>query len=50
VHAPALGANLFLVNAAASEIPPEPGSIVKLLLMFERLERSQRESAESLTA
>jgi phytoene synthase len=50
VNAPALGANLFLVNAAASEIPPEPGSIVKLLLMFERLERSQRDSTETLTA
>lgn len=50
VNVPALGANLFLVNAAANEIPPEPGSIVKLLLMFERLERSQRDSTESLTA
>jgi phytoene synthase len=48
---PALPANLFLINAAAAEkIPPEPGSIVKLLLMFERLERSQRESAARLTA
>jgi len=50
VNVPPLGANLFLVNAAANEIPPEPGSIVKLLLMFERLERSQRDSTESLTA
>ena len=48
---PALPANLFLINAAAAaEIPPEPGSIVKLLLMFERLERSQRDSAARLTA
>jgi phytoene synthase len=50
VNAPALPANLFLINAAAAEVPSEPGSIVKLLMMFERLERSQRESAESLTA
>jgi phytoene synthase len=50
VNAPALGANLFLVNAAATETSPEPGSIGKLLLMFERLERSQRDSAERLTA
>jgi hypothetical protein len=47
---PALPANLFLINAAAAEIPAEPGSIVKLLLMFERLERSQRDSAARLTA
>jgi phytoene synthase len=48
---PALPANLFLINAAAEEkIPAEPGSIVKLLLMFERLERSQRDSAARLTA
>jgi phytoene synthase len=50
VNAPALPANLFLVNAAAADIPPQPGSIVKLLMMFERLERLQREPAESLTA
>jgi phytoene synthase len=50
VNAPPLPANLFLIDAAASKIPPEPGSIVKLLLMFERLERSQRDSAESLIA
>jgi len=50
VTAPALPANLFLINAAAAEIPPQQGSIVKLLLMFERLERSQRESAERITA
>jgi phytoene synthase len=50
LNAPALPANLFLVNAAAVEIPSEPGSIVKLLMMFERLERSQRDPAESLTA
>jgi hypothetical protein len=45
-----LPANAFLIKAAAAEVPPQPGSIVKLLMMFERLERSQRESAESLTA
>jgi phytoene synthase len=50
VNAPALHANIFLINAAAAEIPPEPGSIAKLLLLFERLERSQREPAERLTA
>ncbi len=51
MNAPALPANLFLINAAAVEkIPPQPGSLVKLLLMFERLERSQRDAAESLTA
>jgi phytoene synthase len=50
VNAPALPANMFLINAAAAEIPPEPGSIAKLLLLFERLERSQRDSAERLTA
>jgi phytoene synthase len=50
VNAPALPANAFLIKAAAAEVPPQPGSIVKLLMMFERLERSQRESAESLTA
>ncbi len=49
VHAPALPANQFLINAAAVEVPPQPGSIDKLLLMFERLERSQRE-ATRLTA
>jgi phytoene synthase len=47
---PALPANLFLVNAAAFEVPPEPGSIVKLLLLFERLERTQREAAGRLPA
>lgn len=50
VNAPALPANLFLINEAGAEIPPQPGSIVKLLLMFERLERSQRDAAERLTA
>jgi len=48
--APALPANLFLVNAAASETTVEPGAVVKLLLMFERLERSQREAAARLPA
>jgi phytoene synthase len=48
--APALPANLFLISAAGAEVPPEQGSIVRLLLMFERLERSQRDRAESLTA
>jgi phytoene synthase len=38
-----------VVHAAAVEVPPQPGSIDKLLLMFERLERSQRE-ATRLTA
>ncbi len=47
-NAPALPANLFLINAAATETPFEPDSIVKLLLMFERLERSQRAAVESL--
>jgi len=50
VNAPALPANLFLINAAAVELPAEPGSVVKLLMMFERLERSQRESTQRLTA
>jgi phytoene synthase len=50
VTAPALPANAFLVNAAAAEAPPQQGSIVKLLMMFERLERSQREPAERITA
>ncbi len=43
VNAPALPANAFLINAAAAEVQPELGSIARLLLMFERLERSQRE-------
>jgi phytoene synthase len=39
----ALPANVFLVNAAAVEVPIEPGSIARLLMMFERLERLERE-------
>ncbi len=50
VNAPALPANLFLINAAATEIPSETGSIVNLLLMFERLERRQRDAVETLAA
>jgi phytoene synthase len=38
-------ANAFLVNAAAREA--EPPAIVKLLTLFERLERSQREAAQA---
>jgi phytoene synthase len=41
-----LAANLFLVNAALAAVKPaEPSAVTRLLLMFERLERSQRESA-----
>jgi phytoene synthase len=48
--APPLPANLYLVTAAAID-PPEPvSSINKLLDMFERLERTQRESRARLTA
>jgi phytoene synthase len=52
---PPLPANQFLINAAAIELPTEPasepGAVTKLLLMFERLERTQREASTSrLTA
>ena len=49
-NSPALPANQFLVNAAAAEIPAATSGVVKLLLMFERLERSQRESADQIAA
>jgi phytoene synthase len=49
-HAAALPANAFLVEAAAYDAPAEPGGVTRLLLLFERLERSQREAAERLTA
>jgi len=47
--AAALPANAFLINAVAFEVP-EPSGVVRLLEMFERLERSQREAAGQLTA
>ena len=47
---PALQANMFLINAAPAEIPPDPSGVVKLLLMFERLERSQRDSVSRIAA
>jgi phytoene synthase len=44
--APALPANMFLVTAAAiAPVPPEPNGFEKLINMFERLERAQREGA-----
>jgi phytoene synthase len=49
-HVAALPANAFLVEAAAYDAPAEPGGVAKLLLLFERLERSQREAAEQITA
>jgi phytoene synthase len=49
-HLAALPANAFLVEAAAYDAPAEPGGVAKLLLLFERLERSQREAAGRLTA
>ncbi|MDE8345123.1 MAG: phytoene/squalene synthase family protein [Acidocella sp.] len=45
-----LPANLFLITAAAVEITAEPTAIIKLLTMFERLERSQREAASGIAA
>ncbi len=48
--APALPATQYLVSAAAHETAIEPTAIVKLLLLFERLERSQRDSATRMTA
>jgi phytoene synthase len=45
----ALPANAFLINAVAFDAPEPPG-VVRLLEMFERLERSQRDAAGQLTA
>jgi len=45
----ALPANAFLINAVAFETP-EPAGVVRLLVMFERLERSQREASSQLPA
>ena len=43
--APALPANLFLINAAVAATPaPEPNAAIRVLMLFERLERVQRES------
>jgi len=43
--APALPANLFLINAAIAATPPaEPNAAMRVLMLFERLERVQRES------
>lgn len=45
VDAPALAANQFLINAVPPTLQPiqaEPASLLKLLNMFERLEREQR--------
>lgn len=47
---PVLPANLFLITAAAVETITEPPAIIKLLTLFERLERSQREAASGITA
>jgi phytoene synthase len=47
---PALAANQFLVTSAASEPVIESSGVTKLLLLFERLERNQREAAERITA
>jgi phytoene synthase len=47
--APALPANMFLVTAAAiAPVPPEPNGFEKLINMFERLERAQREGAAAV--
>jgi len=44
-NAPALQANLFLINAAVAATPePEPNTAMRVLMLFERLERMQRES------
>jgi phytoene synthase len=43
--APALPAAMFLLQDAAVYIPEEPGAFIKLLAMFERLERSQRDGS-----
>jgi len=46
IHAPALPANVFLLRAAeAAAWAPEPNAINKLLNLFERLERAQRDAA-----
>jgi phytoene synthase len=47
---PALAANQFLIAAAAFEPPAESSGIAGLLMLFERLERSQREAAGRITA
>lgn len=47
---PALPATLFLVAAAACAEPRETSGVIKLLAMFERLERAQREAASRITA
>jgi len=39
---PALPANLFLLETAQDQPHPEPRALIKLLDMFERLERTQR--------
>jgi len=45
-HIPALPANLFLLLAAEASLPPpEPNAFIKLMNMFERLERAQRDAA-----
>jgi phytoene synthase len=46
LHAPPLTANLFLLHAVATApVAHEPGAVEKLLNLFERLERAQREAA-----
>jgi len=48
LHAPALPANMFLLRAAESATwSPEPNGVTKLLNLFERLERAQREASLS---
>jgi phytoene synthase len=42
---PALPANAYLITAAAREVVPEVRGYAKLLVIFERLERAQREAA-----
>jgi phytoene synthase len=41
---PALPANLFLLEGAAEDALPDPRAFIKLLNLFERLERAQRAS------
>lgn len=48
--APALPENLFLVSAAALDIAPELGGFVKIILLFDRLERAQRDAAGEIPA
>jgi hypothetical protein len=45
VPAPALAANQFLVAAAAREVVVPVRGYAGVLLIFERLERAQREAA-----